>query len=311
MIERTQPQTLGPARAAALATLDAWTTLTKPRITSMAAFAAFVGGLLASGPEADLARVLEASLWLALVAASSATFNQVLERDVDARMRRTASRPLVTGRIAARDATLFAAALGAVGVAALGARFNALAALLALATLAAYTLVYTPLKRVSTLNTAIGAIPGAMPPLLGFVALSGGVGPWAWYLFATLFAWQFPHFLAIAFLHREDYARAGLKMLPSVAGARGIAGRQAFLYAATLVPLSLLPVLDGAAGGVYAAAALALGAGYAAAAAAFAWRESERSARVLLLASLVHLPALFSITLMDPLVRLSSAHLLP
>jgi protoheme IX farnesyltransferase len=226
-------------------------------------------------------------------------------------MVRTMQRPLVTGRVRLRDAILIAAGLALVGTLGLAARFNVLAALLALATLLAYVLVYTPLKRLSTLNTVIGAVPGAMPPLLGYVALAGHVDTWGWYLFAVLFAWQFPHFLAIAWMYREDYARAGLKMLPSLPDARGIAGRQALLYSLMLVPVSLLPALRGDAGWVYASAALALGLAYVASSAWFALRETHSRARAVLFTSLVYVPALFSIVLMDPLVRIASGHASP
>jgi protoheme IX farnesyltransferase len=220
----------------------------------------------------------------------------------------------VTGAVRLRDAILAAAALCGAGTVALALRFNTLAALLALATLAAYALVYTPLKRVSSLNTVVGAVPGAMPPLLGWVAISGDTSPWSWFLFAQLFAWQFPHFLAIAWLYREDYARAGLRMLscvPDVESARGMAGRQALLYALVLLPLTLWPAVRGEAGPLYALSALALGLAYAGSAAAFALRESERRARVLLLVSLGYLPALLTSVLLDPLVRVACARPLP
>lgn len=286
--------------------LAAWLTLTKSRITAMVMFSAFIGGLLASGPDAELLVLAEAALWIGCVAASSSVFNQVVERDTDRLMLRTAQRPLITGRIRLRDAIFGAAALALVGTVGLAWRFNVLTALLALATLLAYVLVYTPLKRVSTLNTAIGAIPGAMPPLLGYVAIAGSAATWGWYLFAILFAWQFPHFLAIAWMYREDYARAGMKMLPSLPDTRGMAGRQALLYSLMLVPVSLLPALRGEAGWIYVAGALVLGFAYVASAALFALAESESRARALLFTSLVYLPALFSIVLMDPLVRLAS-----
>ncbi|MCC7014721.1 MAG: protoheme IX farnesyltransferase [Planctomycetes bacterium] len=282
---------------------DAWVVLCKPRITAMVAFAAFIGGLLARGAAADLARLAEAALYISAVAGASSIFNQVLERDTDARMQRTAQRPLVTGRVRTRDAILVGAGLTLVGIAGLAARFNTLSALLGLGTLVAYALVYTPLKRLSSLNTTVGAIPGAMPPLLGFAALAGDVHGWGWYLFAGLFAWQFPHFLAIAWLYREDYARAGLKMLPALPQTDGMAGRQAFLYSLVVLPVSLLPALRGEAGGLYVATALTLGLAYCAASLAFALKETRARARTVVLVSLVYVPALYSLTLMDPLVR--------
>jgi len=299
---KLQERALGTA--ADTSAFEAWSTLFKPRITAMVAFAAFVGGLLASGRGADVGRLIEAAAYISAVAAASSAFNQVLERDTDARMQRTARRPLVTGRLRARDAIFAGAGLAFAGTIGLALRFNPLAALLALATLAAYALIYTPLKRTSSLNTTVGAIPGAMPPLLGFVACAGDVHGWGWYLFAILFAWQFPHFLAIAWTYREDYARAGLKMLPALPRTEGIAGRQALLYSLALLPVSLLPALRGEAGLVYTIAALALGAAYTASALAFALRESRRRARWVVLVSLVYVPALFSITLLDPLVRI-------
>jgi len=285
----------------------AWIALLKLRIASMVVLAAFVGALLGGGPGGGLAAALEAALWVGCVAAASSIFNQVLERDTDALMARTAQRPLVTGALRVRDAILLGAGLGTLGVAALALRFNTLSALLALATLAAYSLVYTPLKRHSSLNTVVGAVPGAMPPLLGFAALSGELGGFGLYLFAILFVWQFPHFMAIAWTYREDYARAGLRMLPALEGSRGMAGRQAALYALVLLPVSLLPAVRHEAGWVYAAGALALGLAYLGASLAFAWRETSVRARALLITSLVYLPVLFSAMLVDPVVRILSS----
>jgi protoheme IX farnesyltransferase len=280
-----------------------WLVLVKPRIASLVVLAALVGALLASGPGGNLGYALEAALWIGCVAASSCVFNQVMERDVDRLMVRTAARPLVTGAIRTRDAILFGAALGAAGTLGLALRFNEITALLALATLATYALVYTPLKRVSTLNTVVGALPGAMPPLLGYAAITGGVDGWGLYLFASLFAWQFPHFMAIAYLYREDYARAGLRMLPAVEGGVGMAGRQAVAYALVLLPVSLLPVVRGEAGLVYAVSALLLGLTYLGFSIVFAAREGRASARALLITSLVYLPVLYATILVDPVVH--------
>lgn len=304
-----QAAALRAARQASSA--SAWLELIKPRISSMVAFAAFVGALLAAGPDADLGRVFEAALWVTAVAGASTIFNQVLERDTDRLMLRTRNRPLVTGRLHVRDAILVGALLGGGGTLALALRFGSLAALLALGTLVAYALVYTPLKRVSTLNTVVGALPGAMPPVLGYVAIAGGAHGWSWPLFAILFAWQFPHFMAIAWLHREDYARAGMRMLPCVENARGLAGRQALLYSLVLIPVSLWPAVRGQAGALYASVALLLGLCYALASLRFALGETPRSARTLLVTSLVYLPALFSFVLLDPVVRLIGAQQLP
>jgi protoheme IX farnesyltransferase len=294
------------AASAALAALSDWAVLAKLKIGVMVALAAFTSGLLAAGPHSGLgagvAPALEAALYIGLVAAASGVFNQVLERDVDARMPRTMRRPLVTGRIRTRDAVLFGALLAAAGTSALAVRFDVLAALLGLATLLAYVLVYTPLKRLSSFNTTVGAIPGAMPPLIGYVALAGEPGPWAWMLFAVLFVWQFPHFLAIAWLYRDDYRLGGMRMLPALPDSAGLAGRQSLVYAVALLPVSLLPALRGEAGIVYAAGALLLGGGYALSAALFAHRETTARARAVLFTSLAYLPLLFSLVLLDPAV---------
>jgi protoheme IX farnesyltransferase len=278
--------------------------LVKPRIGAFVVLAAFTGGLLAAGPDASPWRVLAAALAIGLVGASSSVFNQVLERHADARMLRTRARPLPAGRVSVRDATLFGALLGIAGTTVLAAAFTPLSALLALSTLVAYVLVYTPLKQHTSFNTVVGAVPGAMPPLLGALALGGAPGAWGWMLYATVFLWQFPHFLAIAWLHREDYRRAGMQMLPALPDSAGMAGRQAFLHALVLLPVGLLPGVRGDAGITYTAIALLVGAAYAAAALAFACRESERSARAVLLVSLIHLPLLLTGALLDPVVSL-------
>ena len=283
-----------------------WVRLCKLRIGSFVGMSAFVGGLLAGGPDVDLARLCVAATLITLTAVSASVFNQVFEQDVDARMHRTAGRPLVTGAIRPLQAVLFGTACGAVGVAGLAISFQPLSALLALGTLAAYALVYTPLKRVSSLNTAIGAIPGAMPPLLGYTAIAGAPAGWGWYLCALLFAWQFPHFLAIAWLYREDYARAGLKMLPALPNTAGVAGRQALLYSLCMLPLSILPAVEGRAGALYVVGALILGVSYCAASLGFALRENRARARRVLWVSLAYLPLLYSIVLFDPAVRLAA-----
>jgi protoheme IX farnesyltransferase len=277
-----------------------WLVLLRPRVASMVALVSALGAALVPG--SSLGSICEAALWITLVTACASVLNQVLERDTDRLMERTRRRPLACGRLATRDAIFFGVAVGAIGTLGLALRFNLLSATLALATLFVYVSVYTPLKRVSTLNTVVGALPGAMPPVLGYVALAGAPGPWAWALFAILFAWQFPHFMAIAWLHRADYARAGMAMLPALPGAEGIAGRQSILYASALVPVSLLPGTSGLAGPAYAAGALLLGLCYLVASIAFALRETRVRARILLYTSLVYLPALFAVVFLDPAV---------
>ncbi len=280
-----------------LGTLADFLELVKPKIGVFVFFAAFTGATLTGG---ELGQSFFAALSVLCVAASSCVFNQIIERDVDRLMQRTANRPLVTGRVDVRDAVLFASLLAIVGVTSLATAFHIESALLALGTLAAYALVYTPLKRATSLNTIVGAVPGAMPPLLGAVAISGAPGSWGWILFGVLFTWQFPHFLAIAWLYREDYARAGMQMLPALPGSRGVAGRQALLYSLVLLPLSLLPGVRGDAGLVYTAAVFFLGLGYVGASLAFARAETIRTARSVLLLSLIYLPAVFCAALFDP-----------
>jgi protoheme IX farnesyltransferase len=293
---------LGRAPERALAVTADYLALVRPRISGFVLFAAFTGALLGAGPTAELARVALATLLVGLVGAGSSVFNQVLERDTDRLMPRTRNRPLPAERMSVRDAVVFGASLSATGVFGLAFFFQPLSALLALSTLATYVLVYTPLKRYTTLNTVVGALPGAMPPLLGFVASAGHTGPWGWVLFAVVFAWQFPHFFAIAWLYRDEYRRGGMRMLPCQPGAAGLAGRQALAYSLLLLPVSLLPGVRGEAGLVYTSAALFLGLAYVVSSAAFAWRESRPRARALLFTSLVYLPFLFSAVLFDPVV---------
>jgi len=277
--------------------------LTKPRIGSFVLIAAFVGALLAQGPGAAPLVALEAALFVTLVGAGSSVFNHVLEEDLDRLMERTRNRPLASGRLSKGPAVAFGCALALVGVCGLAVGFNLLSALLALGSLVAYALVYTPLKRATSLNTVIGAVPGAMPPLLGYVAIAGSPETWGWMLFAILFAWQFPHFMAIAWLHREDYRRSGMQMLPALPDSDGLAGRQALAYGLVLFAISLVPVLRGDAGLVYGLGALVLGGLYTGASALFAHRETQGRARAVLYASLVYVPLTFSLVLMDPVVH--------
>jgi protoheme IX farnesyltransferase len=278
-------------------------TLTKPRITGFVALAAFVGAALGAPEGVPPWHCALVGFFVMLCSAGASAFNQTMERDLDRLMLRTRERPVPSGRVSVRDAILLATGLGGAGVVGLAACSNLLAALLALATLFAYVAVYTPLKRYSTLNTVIGALPGAAPPLVGFVATAGDTGTWGWALFAVLFVWQFPHFLAIAWLFRDDYARAGLKMLPALPGGERVTGRSAFLYSLVLLPVSLAPAVLDVAGWVYLAGVLVAGVAYAAASAAFALRSSASTARWLLAVSLFYLPVVFACVLADPVVR--------
>jgi protoheme IX farnesyltransferase len=233
-----------------------------------------------------------ALLGIALVATASSAFNQWLERDSDALMQRTQNRPLPSGRLSPAEVLLFGLAAGVLGIAWLAAFVDAVTAVLATMTLVMYVGVYTPLKRRTSFGTAVGAIPGAMPPVLGWAAAGAPLDAGAFSLFALLFLWQFPHFLAIAWIYRDQYARAGLQMLPARGQTPRVTGLMAVGYAVVLVPLSLFPAACGLAGNTYLVVALVLSCAYLAAAARFARNESMDSARGLLWTSLVYLPAL-------------------
>ena len=280
-----------------------WFELLRGRIASMVFLTTVLGAWLASPDATGLVRGLEAAFYVVLVTGSASILNQVLERETDALMKRTARRPLVTGDVSVGLAVGAALAMGAAGTVGLALSFNLLSAVLVLATLVSYVGIYTPLKRVTTLNTAVGAIPGAAPPMIGYAALQGEVGPWAWAVFGVLFVWQFPHFMAIAWRCREDYARAGMRMVAAVPGSEGMAGRQALLYSLTIVPVSMLPAMWGMTGPVYVVGVLLLGLAYIIPSARFALREDAARARTLLLVSLVYLPLYFALVLIDPVIR--------
>jgi protoheme IX farnesyltransferase len=285
-----------------------YVTLLKLRIASFVGLAAFVGGLLGAEAVVPVLRIAEAAAWITLSAGAASVFNQIIERDTDRLMERTRNRPLPAGRVSPREAFVFAAVLTIAAVAALALRFNVLAASLVLATLVTYALVYTPLKRMSTFNTVVGAFPGAAPPLLGYAALAGRIDAWAWALFAILFVWQFPHFMAIAWLYRQDYARAGLRMLPSANGGERVAGKAAVMYGLVLLPVSITPIVFGGVGVAYSLGVLALGTCYFAASLRFAVRQDRGTARTLLLASLVYLPLVLALVVFDPATGVLAAH---
>lgn len=292
-----EPDVLARSRAAD------YFALTKPRVAVLVLFTVAAGAFLAGGPAADPLLVFHAVVGTALVAAGASALNQLLERNSDALMRRTETRPLPAGRLQAGEVLAFGILLGVVGVAYLGLALGDLAApLLAAFTFVAYVCVYTPLKRHSTANTLIGAVPGALPPVIGWVAVRGTFDAGAWTLFLIVFVWQVPHFLAIAWIYREDYGRAGLKMLP-VADPKGIlTARHMVLYCLTLVPASLIPVFLGSAGVIYLCGALLLGLWFLASAVEFARARGTTSARRVLKVSLGYLPGLFVLLLLDNLI---------
>jgi len=273
--------------------------LSKPRIAVMSLLVVAAGYAVGrtAGPEA--APFWPSLLGIGLVAVASSVLNQWLERDTDARMRRTERRPLPAGRIRPAEAALYGLACLTLGLLILIERVNLATAVWSLATCALYVGVYTPLKRKIPLATTVGAIPGALPPVLGWLA-AGRPADWgALALFSILFLWQFPHFLAIAWMYREDYERAGLKMLPTSRPIPGVTGWMAVAYALALLPASLLPARVGLAGGLYQIVSLGLGVWYLWSSLGFARREDTASARRLLRVSLVYLPVLLAVLVYD------------
>ena len=272
--------------------------LSKPRITLMVMVTAGIGLFLAGGaPRWEV--LVHTLLGTGLVSAGASALNQVLERDTDAQMRRTALRPLPTGRLDTDTALAFGVVLAVVGLFQLAVAVNLLTALIGALALAGYVFVYTPLKRTTSLATLVGAFPGALPPVMGWTAARDAIEPGAWVLFAILFLWQLPHFLAIAWLCREDYARAGFPMLPVIDPDGRSTTRQAVLYGAALVPVSLLPTVLGLSGAAYFVGALVLGLSFLGACIAFSLSGSNRSARRLLLVSVLYLPAVLAVMLVD------------
>ena len=266
--------------------------LTKPRIAVMGLVTVALGFLLAATGEWSGTTFGHSLLGIGLIAVSCSALNQWLERDSDRLMARTMNRPLPSGRMSPQEVLVFGLGLWLIGAVELIVFVNGLTALLASATLLLYVAVYTPLKRRTSFCTAIGAIPGAMPPVLGWVAAGGELDAGAFALFATLFVWQFPHFLAIAWLYREQYAAAGLRMLPQTRPAPRITGWLCVGYALALIPVSMLLKDAALAGDLFAMIAIVLGLGYVAFSVRFLLDESVRTARQLLWFSLVYLPAL-------------------
>src|SRR5260370_1206777 len=267
-----------------------------------------VGREMTQGRLAPLAP-WQAGFWTSAgVAAGASVLNQFWEREPDALMRRTAGRPLPAGRLDPDLALLLGVSLGIAGLLELALAVNALTAALGAAALAGYVFVYTPLKKRSSLATVVGAIPGALPPMMGWCAVRGEVDLAPRALFGILFFWQIPHFLAIAWLCREAYARAGFPLLPVLDPGGAWTGRQSVLYGAALVPVSLLPSLLGLTGRIYFGGALALGVAYLGFCLAFARRRSTARPRPPRLPSLLYLPAVFAGLLLDRLAPLPPLH---
>lgn len=288
----TAVSTVAVERSAPVARLADYLILAKPRIALLALLTVSAGYVLGSGDQWSSVPLFHALLGIALVATGSSALNQYFERKTDALMRRTADRPLPAGRLVPAEVLSFGLLTGSLGTLYLALCVNSTTAILSAITLLLYAGIYTPLKRYTAFATAVGAIPGALPPVLGWAASGAPLDRGAFSLFAILFLWQFPHFLAIAWIYREQYARAGLRMLPARGQTPRVVGLMAVCYALVLLPLSLFPADCGLAGNVYLAVALVLSVVYLVSAVRFALEESQRTARALLWTSLVYLPVL-------------------
>lgn len=273
--------------------------LTKVRVNALVV-ATTAGGFYMGSPDAMNLTALAATVaGTGLVAGGAAALNQISERDLDRLMDRTRMRPVADRRMSVSEARLVAWGVSIAGLALLALTVNALATAIAAVTLAVYAFVYTPMKRMTSFSTVVGAVPGALPPMIGWTAARGSIDAPAWALFLIVFLWQLPHFLAIAWLYREDYARAAFPMLPVVDPDGASTARQSLLYATALLPISILPSALGMSGLVYAISAFVLGLAFIAAGIRFAMRRTKPNARLLFLASLVYLPAVWGIMMID------------
>jgi protoheme IX farnesyltransferase len=289
------------APSVAVSRLADYTEIAKLRISLMVLMTVSVGYILALQEAASYVPLLHACLGVSLSAIGASAVNQWIERKTDGRMRRTMNRALPAQRLAPAEVLTLGLICAIVGSGYLLMTVNVMTAAMTFLTFVLYAFVYTPLKRVTSLCTAVGAIPGAMPPVLGWLAAGGQLDWMAFSLFGVLFLWQFPHFLAIAWMYKDDYCAAGLRMLPAGKSMPHVTGLLAVCYALGLIPVSLLPTYFGGAGLVYATVAVILGIAYLVASIGFAWDETRASARRVLLTSLVYLPLLLAVLTWDHL----------
>jgi len=297
MIPRTETLDIGLTGARRRAADFA--ALTKPRVVLMVLVTTFVGFYLGSPVIPNYVALLQTLIGTALAAGGTLALNQFLERDVDAQMERTRLRPLPDGRLQPTEALAFGAGITATGLLYLSISVNTLSGLVAAIIVGSYLFLYTPLKRKTPLCSVVGAVPGALPPVIGWAAARGSLGLEAWVLFSILFLWQLPHTLAIASLYRDDYARAGIRVLPVIDPDGRITGRQIVSNCLALLVVGLLPTLIGFAGSVYFLGALGLGAGLLGCGVALALSRSTADARRLVFASIVYLPALLVLMALD------------
>ncbi len=292
-------QVLTDAPAVERSRLSMFMELFKARLNALVLLTTMIGFYMGTTGAVDYLLMLHTLLGTCLLAAGAAALNEWIERDYDRLMRRTEDRPLPSGRIQPDQAMMLGGSLAGAGLIYLAMLVQPLTALLGAATLICYVCIYTPLKRVTPLNTLIGAIPGALPPLMGWTAAHGEPTIRGWALFAILFFWQLPHFFAIAWIYREDYARAGFKMLPVVDPSGVRTGRQTISHTLGLLVISLFPFLYRMSGYWYLAGALVLGSIFLGCAIRFAVRLDRTSARLLFFASIIYLPLLFALLVLN------------
>jgi heme o synthase len=278
-------------------------TLTKPRLNFLVLLTTAAAYSLGSGPDARLIDLVHTLLGTFLVAGGAAALNQVWERKTDLLMRRTQQRPIADGRLTVPQGTAFGVALTIVGAAQLAYFINPLSAIVALLTTASYIFFYTPLKLRTSLSTIAGAVPGALPAVIGWAAATNTLSIEGWVLFGIVFMWQMPHFLAIAWIYRDEYARAGMPLLPVIEPDGRSTGRQAVLYTAALIPLSLMPTGVGLATPWYLVGAIALGAILMVLSLEFSVKRNVETARRLFFGSILYLPVLWALLVFDHRAR--------